>query len=384
MKLSFRAWLSIISLVALAVIVWLAWPEIAKALGYLPQVNLLILALLVPVQFLSYWATGQVLFSYLRGRGDLRGVGPFTAARMSLEFNFINHILPSGGVAGMSYAGWKLSHYGVAASRSTHAQFVRFGLTFVAFAVLLVIAVVVLLVMGSVSTATIVVSLIIGAALVGAVVLVMLLMRSERAMDGFAWGLTRAANNVVRVVTFGRKRDVLDPALLKKFFAEMHADYVVLRAKPRALVVPFLWAILVNVIDVSLFFVAFLSLGYVVNPALLFIAYGVSSIVSLVVVTPNGAGAYEAIMIAYLSAAGLGADVAIAGTLLARVILLSGTVLFGYVFYQLTLLKHGKAPIRSREELLDDAVADAEAVAAETPPPAPRRRRTPRAEADEA
>jgi hypothetical protein len=35
-------------------------------------------------------------------------------------------------------------------------------------------------------------------------------------------------------------------------------------------------------------------------------------------------------------------DVAIAGTLLARVTLVLGTIIFGYVFYQLTVLKYGK------------------------------------------
>jgi uncharacterized membrane protein YbhN (UPF0104 family) len=47
-------------------------------------------------------------------------------------------------------------------------------------------------------------------------------------------------------------------------------------------------------------------------------------------------------MVAFLAASGVTPDVAIAGTLLARMILLSGTILFGYVFYQLTVLKYGK------------------------------------------
>lgn len=357
-RFGFRGWLSVITVVILGVVVWIAWPEIVKAFAYLGQVNLLILSLLIPVQFISYFVTGQVLFSYLRRRGELSGVGPLTAARMALEFNFVNHILPSGGAAGMSYTGWKLSHYGVKASRSTVAQLVRFALTFICFAALLVIAVIVLLVQGGVGTATIVASLLVGAALVAVVVLGIVLMSSPTRMHRFSQGLTRVVNAVVRAATLGRRPQVLDPGVLERFFAEMHTDYELLRADPRALVRPLLWALLVNVVDVTLFFVAFLSLGYVVNPALLFIAYGVSTIMSLVVVTPNGAGAYEAVMITYLSAAGVGADVAIAGTLLARVILLAGTILFGYVFYQLTISRHGRAPIRPAEELLQEAAAD--------------------------
>jgi uncharacterized membrane protein YbhN (UPF0104 family) len=48
-------------------------------------------------------------------------------------------------------------------------------------------------------------------------------------------------------------------------------------------------------------------------------------------------------MIAFLASAGVPAEVAIAGTLLARATLLVGTILFGYIFYQLTINKYGKS-----------------------------------------
>ena len=88
--------------------------------------------------------------------------------------------------------------------------------------------------------------------------------------------------------------------------------------------------------------IAFLSLGFWVNPATLFIAFGIASIVSIFSASPGGAGVYEAIMIAFLASAGVQPDIAIAGTLLARATLLVGTILFGYIFYQLTLNKYGK------------------------------------------
>jgi hypothetical protein len=50
-------------------------------------------------------------------------------------------------------------------------------------------------------------------------------------------------------------------------------------------------------------------------------------------------------MIAFLASAGVPADIAIAGTLVARVTLLLGTVIFGYLFYQLTIVKYGKNPV---------------------------------------
>ena len=48
-------------------------------------------------------------------------------------------------------------------------------------------------------------------------------------------------------------------------------------------------------------------------------------------------------MIAVLAAGGVGQSQAIAGTLLARVTLLLGTIIFGYVFYQMSIVKYGKS-----------------------------------------
>ena len=82
-----------------------------------------------------------------------------------------------------------------------------------------------------------------------------------------------------------------------------------------------------------------------VNPATLFVCFGLSSIVGALTATPGGAGAYEAIMIAFLASTGIPPDVAIAGTLLARVTLVLGTILFGYGFYQQTVNKYGRNPV---------------------------------------
>ena len=82
---------------------------------------------------------------------------------------------------------------------------------------------------------------------------------------------------------------------------------------------------LINAV-VRMFIVAFWALGVSVNPAVLIIGYGVAGLASLVAFTPGGAGVYEAIMIVFLSMTGVAPDVAIAGIVLTRVILLTGTI----------------------------------------------------------
>ena len=91
-----------------------------------------------------------------------------------------------------------------------------------------------------------------------------------------------------------------------------------------------------------MFVVVFLALGVFVNPATLMIGYGVAGLAGIVAFTPGGAGVYETIMILFLSMANTSPELAIAGIILTRAILLTGTIVFGYIFYQHALIKYGK------------------------------------------
>lgn len=342
LKLSFRGWLTTVTLILLAVVVIFAWPEIVKAWRLLDHVDLAILALLVPVQLFSYYATGGMIFSYLRSKGDLLHVSHWRIARFALELNFVNHILPSGGAAGFSYLGWILGKYGVKPSRSTVSQLIRFTLTFVAFVMILIVAVVFLASDGRINRLILLLAALIGFVCIAVIFGTVFVIGSNRRLTVFSNWLTRFANGVVNKLTRGKKPQVLSPELIPDFFGELHQDYVSIRKDARILIKPFIWAILTNLADVALIWIAFWSLGYMVSPAILFVAFGVSSLASAVSVTPGGAGVYEAIMIAFLASSNVPADVAIAGTLLARVTLVLGTILFGYVFYQFSVLKYGK------------------------------------------
>ena len=343
LKLSFRGWLTIITLVLLTVVVIFAWPEIVKAWGLLDKVNLWILALLIPVQLFSYYATGGMIFSYLRSKGDVKDMNRWGMARISLELNFVNHILPSGGAAGFSYLGWVLGRHGVRAGRSTMSQIIRFALTFISFLMLLVIAVIFLVIDHRIDRLIIILCSLLVVACIGATVLMIYIIGSKRRLEKFSQWLTNFVNKVVRKVTRGRKLNILKPTIISEFFGELHQDYVEIRRDKRILIKPFIWAILANMADVALIWIAFWSLGFAVSPAILFVAFGLSSIASAVSVTPGGAGVYEAIMIGFLASSGVPPDVAIAGTLLARVTLVVGTILFGYILYQLTVNKYGRS-----------------------------------------
>lgn len=344
--MSFRTWVTVITLILLGLVIFFGWPEIAQALGLLGSVDLWILAILIPVQLFSYYATGGMIFSYLRSKGNLKSTTHWQMTRMALELNFVNHILPSGGAAGFSYLGWVLSRHGVGAGRATMAQLIRFSLTFISFVLILIVAVIALTLDHQIDRTIIIISSALAIAATGGTIFTIYIIGSKPRLVAFSQWLTRTTNKFVSAVTRGKKQQVVKLEVIEGFFTDLHQDYLEVRRDKRILIRPMIWAILANLADVALIFIAFLALGTVVNPATLFVAFGVSSIASIFSVTPGGAGIYEAIMIAFLASAGVPADVAIAGTLLARVTLLLGTIVFGYLFYQLTIVKYGKNPIQ--------------------------------------
>lgn len=340
--MSFRHWLTIITLALLAGVVWFAWPEIVKAWGLLDHVNIWILALIVPVQLLSYYAAGGMIFSYLRAKGNLKDTTHWQMTRMALELNFVNHVLPSGGAAGFSYLGWVLHHHGVSAGRATMAQVVRFALTFVTFVILLIVAMFIMTLDGQINRVVVGLCVLISFVSLGSTVAIIYIIGSHKRLQKFSAWLSKTANRFIKFFSRGRRSGVVKQQVLENFFTELHEDYLEIRRDIRVLRVPFLWSIVAIICDVAMLWVAFWSLGTPVDPAAIFVAFGLSSIGAAIAATPGGAGAYETIMIAFLASVGVAPDVAIAGTLLARVTLVLGTIIFGYIFYQLTLNHYGK------------------------------------------
>jgi uncharacterized protein (TIRG00374 family) len=340
--MSFRAWLSLITIVLLALVLFASRHELVLAWHLLSRVDIWLLLLLVPGQILVYYAGGEMIFSYLRKKGTIKHVGRWTQVRIALEGNFVNHLLPSGGVSGVSYLTWRLSLLGIAPGRAAMSQVVRYVATFGAYAAILLFALIAVTIDGTINRWIILTS----AALLGTIVVLLIaaifLLSSKRRIDRFGVWAHGAINTLVRKVTFGRRQQVVSLGDIERFLDDMHRDFVELRQSKHLLTRPFIWGIVFNLADVALFMISFWALGESFNPAPVFIAYGVAAFAGFFVLTPGGAGAYEAIMVTFLAFAGIQPGVAIAGVLLTRVILLIGTVIFGYAFYQHTISTYGK------------------------------------------
>ena len=337
-----RTILSVVTILVLGAIVYMSRHELQKAWELFGQADALLLLLLVPFQIVVYFSGGEMIFSYLRDKRDIHHVSRFEQTRISLELNLVNHIFPSGGVSGISYATWRMHKLGVSTSRSTFAQVVRYVTGFLALVCLLVLSVVFLAFDGHVNRYIVASSFVLVLVVVALTFGIVYVFSSKPRMRATAANITRCVNRTVRLATLGRKRRLLKFENVEQFFAEMQSDFQDMWNRPRLLAKPFLWGIVYTLFDAGMFFLAFLALGTPINPAILMVGYGVASLASVVAFTPGGAGVYELIMIFFLSMAGARSDAAIAGIVLTRVILLAGTILFGYIFYQHALIKYGK------------------------------------------
>ncbi len=306
------------------------------------QVNIKILWLVAVASILGYLANGEMIFSYLRQKKLVSHISPLTLMRISLEMNFVNHFLPSGGVSGISYTSWRLGKLGVSPSRATMAQAVRYAAGFAVFVVLLAVSVVAVTLDGNINRWIILISSTLVTVMAATTIAGMYLIRSQARIHTWVRNITTRINRLYHRLTGGRKRQLLDARKITYFCMDMHDDYRELTADRRQLLRPFLWGLVFTMTEVALFFVTFWALGSVVNPASILIAYGVASLAGFIVVTPGGAGAYEAIMVFVLAIAGINKGTAIGGILLARVIILVVTIGVGYIFYQHAVVKYGK------------------------------------------
>ncbi len=151
-KRSQSRWKKIITLltfIALGVLIYSLRKQIGDVVVNLGKVNLFWLLLILPLEFINYDVYTRLykkLFSIL---GKEIGYGPLF--KLQLELNFINHILPSGGVSGISYFGVRMRALGVSGTQATLAQVIKFFLLFVSFQPILILGLVLLAARGHVN-----------------------------------------------------------------------------------------------------------------------------------------------------------------------------------------------------------------------------------------
>lgn len=333
-----RAIINVVTIVALAVLLYFSWDQIQEGLREIGGAKWSIIFLMIPMQLLNYYAVARLYHDYLKNMGE--SVKMSEMYKIALELNFVNHVFPSGGVAGFSYLGLRLRRYGVPVSRTTLAQTMRFAATFVSFLLVLFLGMFLLSFSNQVGGVTLFIGISITVTTILGSLAGVFIISSEQRIKAFTAFLPKLVNKISKPLT--KKRNFIDIDRIERLFGDLHKDYVIALKDKSSLKRVFFWALLINVTEISTAYLAYVALGDLVNPGAVILAYAVASFAGLVAVLPGGIGVYEALMTAVLAGAGVPKALALSATLVYRIFTIIVFLPVGFVLYQLAL-RRGQA-----------------------------------------
>lgn len=347
----FRKILSIVTLILVALVVWGVRDQIFEAITYLSNTNLWFILALIPEQLFMYFCAGQMFFSYMSAKrrrdktSTFKDVSPWNLMRVSFELNFVNHAIPSGGVSGLGYIAWRLKDFGASAGQVSFMYLLRYIITICANQFQTIVAIIVLLTVGSLSagakwvvwaTAGVCIAIIL------AIAIAVVVASNRQRVEWFSKVSTRFVNWLVKKLTFGTKNNVLKYQTVHKYFIDLHEDLLIARQNKTILIRPIIWGIIYSFFEVATYWLVGISMGHPEILPQIMVAEAIGSVIGAVLVTPGGVGGYEGAMIFIMSALGVEIGLATAVVITTRVVVLVGTIVSGYGFYQHAISKLGK------------------------------------------
>lgn len=326
-----KIFLTVGAFIALGLLVYGLRRQIADAISDLGRINILALLLIIPLKFINYDAYARLYRNLFAIVGDQ--VNYRSMYRLSLELNFVNYILPSGGISGISYFTIRSRSLGISAAKATLAQFSKLLLLFVSFQPLLVLGLILLALREHVNnlvliTATSLITLLIVGTLLGIYVI-----ESRQRINSVLTFVAKILNRIVRLVR-PRKADVIDIKIAQPTFNELHENYQVYKKNWRSLKYPFLHTMVANLTEIAALYVVYIAFGDLVNIGAVILAYAVANFAGLISVLPAGIGIYEALMTGVLVATGIPAGLSISVTIMFRLVTMAIQLPPGYFFYQ--------------------------------------------------
>lgn len=332
--LRFKAIITVITLSALAILVYAVRIQLLETLRNLGKVNTFAVLMIFPLEVLNYHAQSKLyqgFFSVLGNKLNYRFM-----YRVSLEMNFVNNVFPSAGVSGFSYLSVRMRSQNIPAARSTIVQMMKFVMIFVAFQVYLFIGLLLLAVMGRANNLLVLIAGSLATLLMVATLGIAFVIGSQRRINGFFTFLARVLNRLIQIVR-PKNPETINISRAREVFTELHENYMHIRRNLGSLQAPFLYAMLANLTEITAIYMVYVAFGNFVNPGAVIIAYAVANFAGLVSVLPGGVGIYEALMTAIMAAGGVSAAVSIPATIMFRVISMLIQLPPGYYFYQKAL-----------------------------------------------
>ncbi len=329
---SFRTILLILTAVLVGYVIYQNWPDILEAVNHLYETNVFVLMLLIPEQLLMYFACGQIFFSYLRNQKSVKKFTNGEVLRISTELNFVNHAVPAGGLGGLAFLTYRLGEFGVSAGQASFLYIFRYAMTTVVNYAQALIAILILFALNLIPTEAqwiIPLALIMNTGVILVLWLVIFIASSEKRIDFFSRIVTKISKGVARIVTFGRKKELVKNGKINDYFGDIYNSVKIAKENKRYLKKPIIWGVAFSFLEITTYWIVAISLG---RPELLpyiMIGEAVGSVFDGIV--PYGL--YELGMAGVMIALGVEFPVATIITVMTRVITLVFTIASGSIPY---------------------------------------------------
>ena len=374
----FKKILSVITIVLVAVIAYAAFTEQVEIDGVtmtmwdatiqaFTNLNVWVLLLIIPEQIFMYFAAGQIYFAFLRARQGIK-ITQRKLMRVSLEINFVNHALPSAGVSGLGYLIWRLKSFKITAGQVSFIHVLRYAISALANTIQTWIAIVIVIIAGCVRPDGDWALWLAGGVALGielVILIAWLIIRRQKTVDWFAATASRVINKVISWVTRGHKRVFLREEVVNNFFSDLRGDYLAIKRNRKILWRPVLWGAVYAFLELATYWVVACAMGHPEILPQIMIAEGIASVVGTIIVTPGGVGGYEGAMVAVMVATGVDLSVATIVVVVTRIMVLLGTIVSGWGFYQHALMSRddrfvvpGEDPKRTEYESEKEAAIE--------------------------
>ena len=331
---SFRTILLILTMVLVGYVIYQNWPDILETLDHLKETNVFVLLILIPEQLFMYYACGQIFFSYLRNRKNVNKCSNKDMLKISTELNFVNHAVPAGGLGGLAFLTYRLGPFGVSAGQASFLYLFRYAVTTVVNYAQALIAIAILLVFNLIPSEAkwvVPLALIMNMGVFFALWFVVFVASSKKRTDFFAKTAARISDTFVKIVTFGRKKQLMKYEKVSRYFNDIYSSVKIAKDNKRYLKKPVVWGLIYSFCEVATYWIVAMSLG---RPELLpyiMIGEAIGSVFDGIV--PYGL--YELGMAGVMIALGVDFPTATIITVMTRVITLLFTIVSGtYPYYK--------------------------------------------------
>jgi putative heme transporter len=315
----------------LAALIYGLREQIGSVIKDLGKVNAWALLLLIPLEFLNYDAYARLYRKIFGIFG--KQVSYWNMFKLTLELNFVNHILPSGGVSGISYFTVRMRSEGVSGAKATLAQVIKLFLLYISFQPILVVGLLLLAARGHANNlilvlATALITLMIVGTFIGFYII-----ESKERINSFLTWATKAINWLIHLVR-RHQPETFNLRSAQDTFLELHDSYMTLKSSWRELKMPFVYMLWANITEIATIYAVYVAFGELVNVGAVIMGYAVANFAGLISVLPAGIGVYEGLMTGVLAATGIAASLSIPVTIMYRVLNMFIQLTPGYYFYQ--------------------------------------------------